>query len=49
MTSQEDFDFKQLEKAAKQEAAENELKALPRITKEDIAFVLETMVQGSAL
>ena len=37
----EDFDFKQLEKAAEQ--AEDELKSLPRVTKEDISFVLETI------
>ena len=43
MTSQEDFNFEQVEKAAEQEAAEDELKSLPRVTKEDILFVLETM------
>jgi hypothetical protein len=42
MTS-EDFDFKQLEKIAKREAAADELKALSRVSKEDITFVLQTM------
>lgn len=42
MTS-EDFSFEELKKAAEQEAVEDELKSLPRVTKEDILFVLETM------
>ena len=42
MTS-EDFDFQQLEKTAEQEATEDERKSLPKVTREDILFVPETM------
>ena len=38
-----DFNFEEIQKNAEQEAIADETKSLPRVTKEDILFVLETM------
>ena len=36
-----DFNFEEIQKNAEQEAIADETKSLPRVTKEDILFVLE--------